>query len=202
MTPPVKNNTVGTNITKATIISVDNDIIKAMNKRISTKMKANPRNMKKPKIINNIKTGIEIIMMGDTINANKNKNGSPSSMKGKNTKNTKPNPNKINGLKTIKVNVIPTKASTPITKKEAIVKNIRAPIKITAMIIKPTNKNSPASMNGNSIKSIDTMPLNIIVATIEKAVIGMDNKNITNAAPIQNIKLTIANIIKPTKADP
>ena len=202
ITAPVKNKIVGTNITKATIIRVDNDNMKAMNKRIRTKTKANPKNIKNVNTISNITIGIVIIINGDTNNANRNKNGSENRMKGRNIRNTNPRPNKINGLN-ISARIkspVPTKA--PIAKNVPKVRNIKVPIKKIAISANPTNTNEPASMNGRKITKSDRRPLNIIVATIENAFIGNDNRNIRRAAPIQNTNVTPANTITATINDP
>jgi len=179
ITPRVKNRTVGTNSTKAVIINVDNDNIKAMNISMSTNRNANPKNMKNPNTISTIRMGIDIIIKGDMSNANKNKNGRPSIRKGNNTKNNTPAPNSISGL------IITSK-----TKNVPIVKNTKLPKNIIAIIAKPPNTNAPASINGRKITKILKRPLNIIEATIENAVIGIDKAPTKIAMPIQKTNVT------------
>jgi hypothetical protein len=202
ITAPVKNKIVGTNITKATIINVVNDNIKAMNNRINTKMKAKPRNMKNPNIVSIIKIGIVIIIKGDTNNANSNKNGIPSKMNGKNIRNKKPRPNRINGLNIINKIIKPPNKKAPITKNVPMVRNIKLPIKMIAKIANPPNTNPPASKKGKNMTKMDNIPLAIIVATMENAFIGNDNKNTKSAKPIQNTNVTPANTITATVNDP
>lgn len=202
ITAPVKNKIVGTNITKATIISVDNDNIKAMNKRIRTNTKANPKNIKNPNIMINITIGIVIIINGDTNNANRNKNGSPSIINGRNIMNTKPRPNKINGLNMSSSTKSPVATKAPIAKNVPKVRNIKVPTKKIVISANPTNTNEPARMKGRKITKSDRRPLNIIVATIENAFIGKDIRNIKIAAPIQNTNVTPANTITATVNDP
>jgi hypothetical protein len=191
----VKKKTVGMNITKPTIINVDNDNIKAMNNRTKTNTKAKPKNMKKPKSISTIRNGIEIIIKGEISNANKNKNGNPSMSKGNNIMNRNPRPSKINGLNITSKTKSPPKTKAPIIKNVPIVKNIKLPMNNIVKIAIPPNTNTPASINGNKIVKIESKPLAIIVATIENAIIGSDKKNIKVANPIQNTIVTPANTI-------
>ena len=202
ITAPVKNKTVGTNITKATIINVVNDNIKAMNNRINTKMKAKPRNMKNANIISIITIGIVIIINGDTNNANRNKNGSESKRNGKNRRNKKPRPNRINGLNNINKIIKKPNKKAPITKNVPMVRNIKLPTKMIANRANPPNTNPPASMKGKNMTKMDTIPLNIIVAIMENAITGNDNKNIKKAMPIQNTNVTPENTIIATVNDP
>jgi hypothetical protein len=195
ITAPVKNKTVGTNITKATIISVDNDNIKAMNNRINTNTKANPKNMKNANIIKSIAIGIVIIINGDTNNANSSKKGSPSKRNGRNIMKTKPRPNNIKGLNMISSAKSPADTKAPIAKNVPKVRNNRVPTKKIVISATPTNTNEPASMNGRNITNNDNRKLNINVATIENAIIGNDKKNIPTANPIQATKVTPANTI-------
>jgi hypothetical protein len=202
ITAPVKNKTVGTNITKATIINVVNDNIKAINNKTKTKTKAKPRNMKNANIVSIITIGIVMIINGDTNNANRNKKGSPSKRNGKNMMNTKPRPNRINGLNNTNRIMKPPNKKAPMTKNVPIVRNIKLPMKMRAKMANPPNTNPPASMKGKNITKMDTIPLNIIVAIMENAVTGNDNKNTKRAIPIQNTNVTPANTITATVNDP
>ena len=202
ITPAVKNNTTGTNITKPTIINVDNDSIKAMNNSTITNTKATPKNMKKPNVISAIRNGIVIIIKGATSSANKNKKGNPSSSNGAKINNKKPEPSNIKGLNIRSNTIIPPNTKTPNAKNVPIVKNIKLPIKIIVSIAIPPNTNPPASKNGKNINIAETTALNIKVATIENANIGKDNRNMKVAPPIHAIVVTLKNTMTPTMKEP
>ena len=202
ITPIVKNNTTGTNITKPTIINVDNDSIKAINNKTKTNTKANPKNMKKPKSISTIRNGIVIIIKGAIRSANKNKKGNPSSSKGAKIINKKPIPSNIKGLNIRSNTINPPNTNAPNAKNVPIVKKIKLPIKIIASIAIPPNTKAPASKNGKNINISESTPLAIIVATIENANIGNDNRKIKVAPPIQAIVVTLKNTMTPTVKEP
>ena len=202
ITPKVKNSITGTNRTKATIISTDNDNIKAINNNTKIKIKAKKRNIKNPPNISNIKIGIDIIIIGAPSNANKNSTGKDNTISGKNIRNKKPAPKRRNGLASTSKIINPPNTKAPIIKKVPNVRNISEPIKMIAMIANPPNRKPPARMNGRNMRNAASKALKMSVAIIEKALIGSDSTNIKKAAPIQNIVVTLKNTITAATKDP
>lgn len=176
--------------------------MKATNTSSSTKINANPKNIKKPNRIMITSIGIDNIISGETNSANRNRNGRPRIKNGSNIMNINPINNKINGLNNINNTMAPPNKNAPKAKAIPIVSNIREPMKNNAIIAKPPNTNAPANIKGEAITNNENIPLNIIVATTENAVIGIDNMKMIIAAPIQKTIVTNPIIIKETKNAP
>lgn len=175
ITPNVKNKTVGTKSTNPVTSSVVNDSIKATNTSNSTKIKAKPKNIKNANRIMTTSTGIDNMISGEIKIANRNRNGRPRNKNGRKIMNKNPKNSKINGLKISNNTMNPPNKNAPNAKAIPIVSNIRETIKNIAIIAKPPNTNAPANIKGEAITINENIPLNIIVATTENAVIGIDN---------------------------
>ena len=198
----MKNSIVGTNRTKATIISTDNDNIKAINNNTNIKIKAKKRNIKNPPNISSIKIGIDTMIIGAPKSANKSNTGNDNTMSGKNIRNKKPAPKRRSGLASTSKIMKPPNRKAPIIRKVPNVRNIRDPMKMIAMIANPPNRKPPARMKGKNIRNAARKALAMSVAIIEKAKSGSDKANIKKAPPIQNIVVILRNTIMAITKDP